>query len=75
MNRKLSGEELTTEDFVAIAIGAGLATEEELDARLAALEDRLFPDFLRTLTRNVRFEMFCRGELNLDTRNELNAPD
>ncbi len=74
MNRKLDGEELTHDDLLQIALDNNLSTPEKLNGLAGSWHnERLAQSQLNTLTQEVRFTMWSRGELLLDTRDKYNS--
>lgn len=66
MNRHLDGTELTRSDLMALALEAGMPA-------LQATSNTKTWVFVEE-SRDLRWKMWCRGELLLDTRPRAAAP-
>ena len=67
MNRKLDGTPLSTDDLIAIAKANGIS-DKEIQGVIALHNENLIHSKLDQITAEIRFRMFSRGELKLDTR-------
>lgn len=74
MNRWPDGRRLTATDMEKIALDHKLVDAEKLSNVHGDLHyEAMYLSYLSDLTKHVRFEMFGRGELKLDTRTPSNT--
>jgi hypothetical protein len=62
MNCWPNGTKLTTQDLIKIGIEHGVFTDEDVESMLAT-QQKFFHGHINFLTRFVRYEMMCDGEL------------
>lgn len=72
MNRNLDSSLLTVDQLLQIAID-GDVNIEQLRGKIAGCSENMALSYLREATRDIRYEMFWRGELLLDSRTERNS--
>lgn len=71
MNRNLDGTPLTATDLKTIAAANGLG--DKLDGLQRLHSAALQHSALMAMTRDVRFDLFSKGLLKLDTRTDKNT--
>lgn len=68
MNRNLDGTLLTTDDLAAMTLAHNLLTSEALaDIKASLHNDALLKSKLLSLTADLRFSLFTKGQLVLNT--------
>lgn len=74
MNRNPDGSVLTEDQLLVLAVAGG-ADRDALVSKIASLHNtNLIRSMLTQASAKERFAAFMRGELELDTRTQANAP-